>query len=97
MLSREDNERVTRVGPGTPMGAVLRRYWLPALLAEEVPEPDCPPARVRLVGEDLIAFRDTSGRVGLLGAQCPHRRAPLFFGRNEDDGCAACTTAESST
>jgi nitrite reductase/ring-hydroxylating ferredoxin subunit len=86
MLSREENELLTRVGPGTAMGATLRRYWLPALLTEEVPTPDCPPVRVRLVGEDLIAFRDTSGQVGLLGAYCPHRRAPLFFGRNEEHG-----------
>jgi phthalate 4,5-dioxygenase oxygenase subunit len=86
MLSREENELVTRVGPGTVMGATLRRYWLPAALCEEVPVPDCPPVRVRLVGEDLIAFRDTSGQVGLLGAHCPHRRAPLYFGRNEECG-----------
>ncbi len=86
MLSPEENELLTRVGPGTAMGATLRRYWLPAALSEELPEPDCPPVRVRLLGEDLIAFRDTSGQVGLLGAYCPHRRAPLFFGRNEEHG-----------
>lgn len=86
MLSREDNERITRVGQGTPMGATLRRYWLPALLARELPEPDGAPVRVRLLGEDLIAFRDTRGRVGLLEEFCPHRRASLFFGRNEDCG-----------
>src|SRR5579871_4730851 len=86
MLSREENELLTRVGPGTAMGALLRRYWLPALLAEEVPRPDDPPVRVRLLGEDLVAFRDTAGRVGLLGAHCPHRGASLFFGRNEECG-----------
>jgi phenylpropionate dioxygenase-like ring-hydroxylating dioxygenase large terminal subunit len=86
MLSREDNERLTRVGPGTPMGNTLRRYWLPALLAWELPEPDCPPVRVRLLGEDLVAFRDTRGRLGLLDEYCPHRRASLFFGRNEECG-----------
>jgi len=86
MLSRDDNERITRVGPDTPMGDTLRRYWVPALLARELPEPDCPPVRVRLLGEDLIAFRDTTGRVGLLDEFCPHRRASLFFGRNEDCG-----------
>src|SRR3954447_11247358 len=86
MLSRKENELVPRVGPGTTMGATLRRYWLPATLSEEVPAPDCPPVRVRLVGEDLIAFRDTNGQVGLLGAYCPHRRAPLFLGRNEECG-----------
>src|SRR3954470_15357303 len=86
MLSKEENERLTRVGPDTPMGETLRRYWLPALLAEELPAPDCPPARVRLVGEDLVAFRDTNGRLGLLAEYCPHRGASLFFGRNEECG-----------
>jgi phenylpropionate dioxygenase-like ring-hydroxylating dioxygenase large terminal subunit len=86
MLSREDNERLTRVGPGTPMGTTMRRYWVPALLARELPEPDCPPVRVRMLGEDLIAFRDTRGRVGLLDEFCPHRRTSLFFGRNEECG-----------
>jgi phthalate 4,5-dioxygenase len=86
MLSQADNERLTRVGPGTPMGNLFRRYWIPALLAEEVPERDGPPRRVRLLGEDLIAFRDSDGVVGLISAYCPHRRAPLFFGRNEECG-----------
>src|SRR5436309_11510471 len=86
MLSREENELVARVGPDTPMGNTLRRYWLPALLASEIPEPDCPPARVRLLGEDLIAFRDSDGRIGLLREYCAHRRASLFFGRNEEGG-----------
>lgn len=86
MLSKEDNERLTRVGPGTPMGRYLRRFWLPILLPEELPAPDCPPVRVRLLGEDLVAFRDTNDRYGLLGAYCPHRRAHLYFGRNEECG-----------
>ena len=86
MLSREDNELLTRVGPDTAMGATLRRYWLPALLARELPEPDGAPVRVRLLGEDLVAFRDTRGRIGLLDEYCPHRRASLFFGRNEECG-----------
>jgi phthalate 4,5-dioxygenase oxygenase subunit len=86
MLTPADNDRLTRVGPGTPMGTLLRRYWLPALLSEEVTEADGPPVRVRLLGEDLIAFRDTSGAVGLVSAYCPHRRAPMFFGRNEECG-----------
>ena len=68
------------------MGQVMRRYWLPALLAEELPTPDCPPVRVKLLGEDLVAFRDSNGRVGLLDEYCTHRRASLFFGRNEDCG-----------
>ena len=86
MLSREENELVTRVGQGTPMGETLRRYWLPALLSKEVADPDGPPVRVRLLGEDLVAFRDTQGKIGLLDELCPHRRASLFFGRNEECG-----------
>src|SRR3982751_776688 len=86
MLTREENELLTRVGPGTPMGNLLRRYWLPAMLAEEVPTPESPPIRVRLLGEDLVAFRDTYSQVGLIAANCPHRGASLFFGRNEEGG-----------
>jgi phthalate 4,5-dioxygenase len=86
MLSREDNALLTQVERGTPMGTTLRRYWIPALLARELPEPDGAPVRVRLLGEDLVAFRDTQGRVGLLEEFCPHRRASLFFGRNEECG-----------
>ena len=66
MLSREDNALLTRIERGTPMGTTLRRYWIPALLSSELPEPDCPPVRVKLLGEDLVAFRDTEGRIGLL-------------------------------
>jgi phenylpropionate dioxygenase-like ring-hydroxylating dioxygenase large terminal subunit len=86
MLTREDNELITRIAAGTPMGTAMRRYWIPALLAREVAEPDGPPVRVKLLGEDLLAFRDTDGRVGLLDEFCPHRRASLFFGRNEECG-----------
>jgi nitrite reductase/ring-hydroxylating ferredoxin subunit len=86
MLSKRDNELITRVGPETPMGALMRRYWLPALLSEELPEPDCAPIKLRLLGEDLVAFRTTSGRVGVLDAYCPHRNANLFWGRNEEEG-----------
>ena len=86
MLSREENATITRVGAGTPMGTLMRRYWIPALLAWELPRPDCPPVRVRLLGEDLVAFRDSEGRIGLLDEYCPHRRASLFFGRNEECG-----------
>ena len=86
MLTSEQNERLAHVGPGTPLGETLRRYWLPALLSEELAEPDGPPVRVRLLGEDLIAFRDSNGAVGLVSAYCPHRRAPMFFGRNEECG-----------
>src|SRR5947208_8413270 len=86
MLSREDNEFLSRIGPGMPMGDLMRQYWQPAVLSSELPERDGPPLRVRLLGEELIAFRDTNGRVGLLGANCPHRGAPLYFARNEDCG-----------
>src|SRR5438046_1929121 len=86
MLSREENEILTRVGASTPMGELMRRYWIPALLSEEIPAPDCPPVRVRLLGEDLVAFRDSHGRIGLLGEHCAHRGTSLFFGRNEECG-----------
>ena len=86
MLSERLNEIVTRVGPGTPMGELMRRYWQPVLLSWELPGPDCPPVRVRLLGEDLVAFRDTSGRVGLLEEWFAHRRTSLWLGRNEEDG-----------
>lgn len=86
MLKPEENERLTRVGPRTPMGRLLRRYWQPACLSEELPENDGAPIRVRLLGEDLVAYRASDGAVGLVDAYCPHRRAPMFFGRNEDCG-----------
>src|SRR5579859_542700 len=86
MLSREDNELATRVGPGTPMGSLMRQYWVPAMLASELPSPDSDPVRVLLLGEKLIAFRDTNGKVGLIQNNCPHRGASLFFGRNEEAG-----------
>ncbi|MQA62865.1 MAG: Rieske 2Fe-2S domain-containing protein [Actinophytocola sp.] len=86
MLTQEQNELLTRTDPGTPMGQLFRRYWIPALLAEEIPTPDCPPARIKLLGEQLIAFRDTQGRIGLLDEFCSHRTASLFFGRNEECG-----------
>jgi phthalate 4,5-dioxygenase len=86
MLSREENELLTRIGPATSMGDLMRRYWQPVVLSSEVPERDGPPLRVRLLGEELIAFRDSNGKLGLLGAHCPHRGAPLYFARNEDCG-----------
>ena len=73
MLKPEDNERLVRVGPGTPMGNAMRRYWLPALLSSELPEKDGAPVRTRLLCEDLVAFRDSNGNVGLVDAYCPHR------------------------
>lgn len=86
MLSAKDNAYVTQVGAGTPMGNLFRRFWLPALLAEELPEADCPPVRLKLLGEDLVAFRTTSGQPAVLDTWCPHRNANLFWGRNEEDG-----------
>jgi phenylpropionate dioxygenase-like ring-hydroxylating dioxygenase large terminal subunit len=86
MLSKADNEYLCRIGPGTAMGNVFRQYWLPAIRSDELPGPDCPPMRVRLLGEDLIGFRTSSGAVGLIQNACPHRGASLFFGRNEEEG-----------
>src|SRR4051812_4354472 len=86
MLTREENELLSRVGPGTPMGELFRRYWFPCGTSNELPETDCIPVRTRLLGEDLVMFRDSSGRVGLLAEKCAHRRASLFFGRNEEGG-----------
>jgi len=86
MLTKEDNELLCRVGPGAPMGEMLRQYWHPVLLSTELPERDCNPIRVRLLGEDLVAFRDSSGRPGMLADHCSHRGASLFFGRNEEGG-----------
>ena len=86
MTTPEQNDFLTLTGPGTPMGALMRRYWIPALLSSEIPEPDSPPVRVKLLGERLIAFRDSQGRVGVMDHNCPHRCASLFFGRNEGSG-----------
>ncbi len=86
MLSQEENELVTRVGPGMPLGQVMRRYWVPVALSRELPEPDCAPVRVRVLGERLVAFRDSDRRLGLLQEHCAHRRASLFLGRNEEGG-----------
>lgn len=85
-MKAELNELLTRTGPGTPMGTLFRRYWLPALLASELPEPDGPPVRVKILSERLLAFRDSSGRLGLVDEFCAHRGASLWFGRNEEDG-----------
>ena len=86
MLSRDENELLTRVGPGTPMGETLRRYWIPALEADELKEPGGPPVRAPLLGENLIAYRDGSGKIGFMQEGCLHRGASLFYGRNEPDG-----------
>ena len=86
MLTRAENKLVTEVGPGSPLGEVMRRYWLPACLTEEIAKPDCPPIRVKLLGEELVAFRNSDGRIGLLEEYCPHRLASMFLGRNEETG-----------
>src|SRR3954469_11152070 len=80
-----DGVDLTRVGPGTVMGEMMRQYWIPAAASSEL-TPDCDPMRLMLLGEQLIAFRDSSGRVGVLDHQCPHRCASLFLGRNEENG-----------
>jgi phenylpropionate dioxygenase-like ring-hydroxylating dioxygenase large terminal subunit len=86
MLGKEQNDLLTQTGPDTPMGRMFRSYWIPALLAEELPKNDCPPVRVQLLSERLLAFRDTNGRCGLIDEFCPHRGVSLWFGRNEDCG-----------
>lgn len=86
MLTQEENDLLCRVEGHAPMGQIMRRHWLPACLSEEIEEPDGDPVRVRLLGEDLVAFRDTEGRVGVLDEMCPHRRASLVLGRNEECG-----------
>ena len=70
MLSKEENALLTRTGPGTPMGELFRRFWMPALVSDELPEPDCAPLRIKLLGEDLVAFRDSEGQVGVVDAYC---------------------------
>jgi phthalate 4,5-dioxygenase oxygenase subunit len=84
MLSCEDNEYLTQTGPDAPMGNFMRRFWMPFMLSEEIIKPDGPPVRVTLLGEDLLAFRDSEGRAALVDQFCPHRRVSLFFGRNEE-------------
>ena len=86
MTTRELNDFLTQTGPGTPMGSLFRRYWIPALMSSELPEPDCPPVRVKLLSERLIAFRDSDGRLGLMDEFCAHRGVSLWFGRNEENG-----------
>jgi phenylpropionate dioxygenase-like ring-hydroxylating dioxygenase large terminal subunit len=86
MLKKEHNDLLTQTGPGSPMGQLFRRYWMPALLVEELPENDCPPVRVKLLSERLLAFRDSGGRYGLIDEFCAHRGVSLWFGRNEECG-----------
>ena len=85
MTTEIENETLTRVGPGTPMGELMRQYWVPAVMSSELVA-DGEPVRFMLLGEKLIAFRDSAGKVGIMDHRCPHRRASLFFGRNEGGG-----------
>jgi phthalate 4,5-dioxygenase oxygenase subunit len=89
MTSAAESEILTRVGPGTPMGSLMREYWIPAIMSSELIA-DAPPTRLMLLGEKLIALRDSKGRVGIMDHRCPHRCASLFFGRNEEGG-VRCT------
>ena len=86
MMTREENDLLCRVEGDAPMGQVMRRHWIPACLSEEVAEPDGKPVKVRLLGEDLVVFRDSDGRLGVLDEYCPHRRVSLAYGRNEECG-----------
>jgi phenylpropionate dioxygenase-like ring-hydroxylating dioxygenase large terminal subunit len=86
MLSREDNELLCRVGRGTPMGNLMRQYWIPCLPSSEFPEPESPVKRMTLLGENFVMWRDTEGRMGAMNEACPHRGASLSFARNEDCG-----------
>src|SRR5438045_2863112 len=84
-MNRKDSEDLVRVGPGTVMGNLMRQYWVPAAMSSEL-QRDGAPIRLMLLGEQLIAFRDSSGRVGVMDHRCPHRFASLFLGRNEENG-----------
>lgn len=86
MLKHDDHKRLAEVAAATPMGELFRRFWIPALLEEEVSQSGGPPVEVHVLGEKLIAFRDTTGKVALIDAFCPHRKAPMLLGRNEDAG-----------
>src|SRR3954468_18573891 len=85
-MKAEQNELLTRTGPGSPMGELFRRYWMPILHSWELPANDCPPVRVKCLGERMVAFRDTQGKLGLVDEFCAHRGVSLYFGRNEDSG-----------
>ena len=86
MVTEVENKILTGTGPGTPMGELFRRYWIPVMQVSELAEPDGAPVRVSLLSEKLLAFRDTQGRIGLMDEFCAHRRVSLWFGRNEENG-----------
>ncbi|HMD53354.1 MAG TPA: Rieske 2Fe-2S domain-containing protein, partial [Phycisphaerae bacterium] len=85
-MTESENHFLTRIGPGTPMGNLMRQYWIPVFQSSDLPQKDGSPLRVRLLCENLVAFRDTQGRIGLMDHTCPHRCASLFYGRNEENG-----------
>ena len=85
-MNKEMSETLTRVGPGTRMGNLMRRYWVPALTSSEIPQPDGPQVRIELLGEKLLAFRNTDGQACMIGEFCSHRGVSLYFGRNEENG-----------
>ncbi len=90
LFSAEENRILTQTGPATPMGDLMRRYWIPAFLSERLPEPGGDPIAITLLGEELVAFRATDGRVGLMDRYCPHRQASLVLARVEQDCALRC-------
>ena len=90
MFSHAENELLPQTGPGTPMGDLLRRYWLPALISRELAEPDGPQLRLRILGEDLIVFRTKDGGIDCLEPHCAHRGNSLVYGRIEERGIRCC-------
>ena len=97
MLTRDENELMCRTDKGTPMGEFCRRFWTPVLLSEELPEPDCAPVQTKIYSEELVAFRTTSGKVGVLKEFCPHRHAASSTAGTRRRAYAAPTTAGSMT
>src|SRR5215831_18671132 len=97
MLRKEQNDFLTQTGPGTQMGQLFRSYWLPVLLAQELPENECPPVRVKALSERLLAFRDTEGRYGLIDEFCAHRASRSGSAATRNPGCAAPTMAGNTT
>ena len=97
MLTQIDNELICKTGAGTPMGEYLRRFWIPALCSDEISEPDSPPVRVKILNEELVAYRDTNGDVGLLDNYCPHRRAAFSSVGTRSVACVASITAGNLT
>ena len=97
MLTARDNATLTQVGPGTPMGELMRQFWIPAVQSVELPEPDCPPVRVKLLGEELVTFRDTNGDVGMLDNYCSIDAPASSSDATRKAVCAASTTAGSTT